>query len=218
MPLSSWQGRGTFIKTNIICFGLSSKRVFLVLILTLLTACASTPISFPNFIWPATKAGRIASISAPSRAEILRAEDQYYKAYRESNLKHRLSDSFSSGIGWSFSQEELIPSVRLNLLKAIERPRQSGFADANYIQSHKAFLVKIERSLDDIEIAEKRLSYRQKVLELERTSFKDKPLKIEQREMDVFEAQKRLTHQWRSLTLLTGINKDQLTTLVNCCD
>ncbi|MBL4671029.1 MAG: hypothetical protein JKX81_02120 [Arenicella sp.] len=47
-------------------------------------------------------------MSAPSRAELLRDEDQYYKAYSEKNLKHRLSDSFSAGIGWSFSQEELI--------------------------------------------------------------------------------------------------------------
>jgi hypothetical protein len=170
-----------------------------------LVSCSSQPIVVPQYAWPESFEGEIAMLSLVHSADFARDAYRYKQEVRERSTTYQLVDTFSIGIGWSFSQEELVPSVHMNLLKLFETEDNTGLLEVGILNAQQEHLLRVHRLIDNLKIAQMRRAHYEQRLKEGLADEDSRSIVLAQNEMSLKEAEIRLEAKWEELVFYTGL-------------
>lgn len=175
--------------------------------LVILAGCSTTPVKIPSYQWPNSAAGELARVSLQNSLSYLKSERQYKRTVRDNSVKSKLIDTFSVGVGWSFSQGELVPSVRVNLLRVLNRNDDMPYNTKAIIYAKKQHLFRIKKMISELIIEKGRKKNKHQRLIAYKNTTEQKELILSQHQQQYTEAKIRFDLKLDELVFYTDVDK-----------
>jgi len=191
------------------------KVIAIILFSVLTVGCTNAPIKVPYYQWPNSAAGELARASLHNSYSYLRSERQYKKAVRENSAKSKFIDTFSVGVGWSFSQDELVPAVRVNLLRIFEDEKEEIYLSKDIVGAKKQHLFKLKKLITELIITKQRENHNLEKLDYYRSQGKASEINLAQYRMIHNESKLRFSIKLDEIITYTGLNEDVIKNTLN---